>query len=117
MIVNIDKKNKKHIITTQEKLTGIIPIKQKENKMMLKAFSIRDSKSEVFNTPFFNKTMGEAERNFRTLVNDEKSTVHKFPEDFDLYWIGDYDDNSGTMKTLDTPQHIIKAVQVLNTQQ
>ncbi|MEM2002680.1 MAG: hypothetical protein QXT77_08560 [Candidatus Methanomethylicaceae archaeon] len=79
--------------------------------MVLKIYSIRDSKTEVFNVPFFNKTHGEAERNFRELVNDEKSRLSKYPEDFDLYYLGEYDDNTGNAKILDTPQHMIKAVQ------
>lgn len=75
-------------------------------------YSIRDAKGEYFNTPFFNKSHGEAERNFTSLVNDEKSTVSQYPEDFDLYYLGDYDDNDGKLVPLDTPQHIVKAVQV-----
>lgn len=85
--------------------------------MILKIFSIRDSKAEVYNAPFFQKTHGEAERNFRTLVNDEKSAIHNYPEDYDLYYIGEYDDNSGTMSTKDTPEHVIKAIQCLNKMQ
>lgn len=80
--------------------------------MELKMYSIRDAKSEVFNPPFFNKTHGEAERNFKILADDEKSNVHRFPEDFDLYFLGSYDDNSGKIATLDSPQHMIKAVNV-----
>ena len=78
--------------------------------MILKAYSIRDAKSEVFNTPFFNKTHGEAERNFHQVSNDPKSTVCKFPEDFDLYYLGEYDDNLGKISSLDTPQHMVKAI-------
>lgn len=81
--------------------------------MILKAFSVRDAKGEVFHTPFFKKTHGEAERDFTMLVRDEKSQLRQFPEDYDLYFLGEYDDQSGVFKTLDTPQHIIKAVQVL----
>lgn len=80
--------------------------------MVLKAYSIRDSKSEIFNLPFFKNTHGEAERDFQQLVNDEKSTVNKYPEDFDLYFLGVYDDNTGVFSSLDTPQHLIKAVQL-----
>lgn len=80
--------------------------------MELKVFSIRDSKGEIFHQPFFNKSHGEAERNFRELTNDQKSMISKYPEDFDLYYLGTYDDNSGRMEPLDTPQHIIKAVNV-----
>lgn len=85
--------------------------------MQLKIFSIRDSKSEVFNTPFYKKTHGEAERDFRSVVNDEKSTLNKYPEDFDLYYIGEYDDNKGLITPLDTPQHVVKAVLCLNKPQ
>ena len=80
--------------------------------MTLKLFSIRDQKSEAFGTPFYQATHGEAERNFRTLVNDNKSTVSQYPDDFDLYYLGTFDDNTGKVQTLDTPQHVIKAVQV-----
>ena len=84
--------------------------------MILKVFSIRDAKAEVFNSPFFQKSYGEAERNFRQLVTDEKSMVSKYPEDFDLYYLGDYDDNTGVIEPLDTPKHIMKAVALKTTE-
>jgi len=80
--------------------------------MELKLFSIRDQKGEIYNTPFFQKTHGEAERNFSQLVNDSKSTVSQFPEDFDLYFIGSYDDQTGKLNSLDTPQHVVKAITI-----
>ena len=78
-----------------------------------KVFSIRDTKSETFHSPFYAPTHGEAERTFRTAVNDEKTMLHKYPEDFDLYFVGEWDQNSGKMTTMDTPQHIVKAINVL----
>lgn len=85
--------------------------------MLTKVYSIRDAKAEIFRSPFFKLTQGEAERDFRTLVNDEKSQVNMYPEDYDLYFLGEYDDNSGKIVALDTPQHVIKAVNCLNTKQ
>lgn len=79
--------------------------------MELKVYSIRDAKAEIFNPPFYKKTHGEAERDFSALVRDEKSMVCKYPEDYDLYYLGTYDDNTGKLDSLDTPQHITKAVQ------
>lgn len=84
--------------------------------MILKVFSIRDAKAEVFNQPFFKKTHGEAERDFSALCKDEKSMPSQFPEDFDLYFLGEYDDQNGLLLSLDTPQHVIKAVQCINRQ-
>jgi len=80
--------------------------------MQHKIYCIRDAKAEIFGYPFYKKTHGEAERDFNTLVNDQKSTVFQFPDDFDLYYMGDYNDDSGQFKPLDTPQHIVKAVQL-----
>lgn len=82
--------------------------------MQLKIYSIRDAKGQIFHTPFYQRTHGEAERNFRTVANDQKSNIAQFPEDYDLYYIGEYDDQTGKIESLPTPQHIIKAVQCLN---
>jgi len=81
--------------------------------MQLKMFSIRDSKGEVYNTPFFKKTHGEAERDFTALCKDSKSMPAQFPDDFDLWYLGTYDDQKGTVDSLATPQHVVKAVEVL----
>lgn len=81
--------------------------------MELKAYSIRDAKGEVFHTPFFKKTHGEAERDFTQVCRDPKSQLNQFPDDYDLYFIGTYDDQKGVFVSLDTPQHVVKAVNVM----
>ena len=85
--------------------------------MILKAFTIRDSKGEVFNTPFFQKTHGEAERSFKELVNDQQSMVAKYPDDYDLYYIGEYNQDTGVLRPTDTPQHVAKAINVVMQKQ
>lgn len=90
-------------------------MRRKAVTMKLKMFSIRDAKAEIFHSPYFNKSHGEAERNFAELVKDEKSMIHKYPQDFDLYFLGEYDDQTGKMEALDTPQHVAKAVTVQTT--
>lgn len=81
--------------------------------MNLKVFSVRDSKAGVYNTPFFQHQIGEAERTFRKLVNDNQSMISQFPDDYDLYYLGDYDDQTGVINALQTPQHIVKAVNLM----
>lgn len=78
--------------------------------MELKVFSIRDAKGECYHPPFYKKTIGEAERDFRSLVNDKDSNVFKYPEDYDLYYMGTFDDSTGKLESLDSPQHMEKAV-------
>lgn len=83
--------------------------------MLLKAFTIRDTKAEVFNTPFFQKTHGEAERSFKKLATDPQSMVGQYPDDYDLYYIGEYDDQTGKLIVTDSPQHVAKAIMVKST--
>lgn len=79
--------------------------------MELLVLTIRDQKAGVYNTPFFQATMPEAQRNFHKLVNDKQSLPSLYPEDFDLYQIGTYDQNTGLVSTFETPKHIAKATQ------
>lgn len=65
--------------------------------MTRKMYSIRDIKGDYFNAVHISSTHGEAERNFRTLVNEPNSTVSKYPEDFDLYCVGEFNDTDGTI--------------------
>lgn len=81
--------------------------------MILEVFSIRDSKAECYNTPFFKKTKGEALRDFTTAVNDEKSQLNQYPTDFDVYHVGNWDSDSGKFIPLDTPKHLAKAVDMV----
>lgn len=81
--------------------------------MVLKMYTIRDQKAEIYNAPFFQKTHGEAERSFRTTVGDSQTTLNKFPEDFDLYYLGEYDNNTGQFEPNETPKHIMKAIDCL----
>lgn len=80
----------------------------------MQVFSIRDAKSEVFHHPFFQNTSDEAIRSFQTAVNDPKTNFYKYPDDFDLYHIGEYDDHTGLMKSLKTPEHLKKAVHLVS---
>lgn len=78
--------------------------------MILKMYSIRDSKGGVYHRPFYKAHEAEAERDFKTGVNDEKSTMYLYPEDYDLYYVGEYDDETGTIRGIDTPRHVAKAI-------
>lgn len=84
--------------------------------MKLFVYSIRDSAIEVFNSPFFARAPGEAERNFQRLCQDPNSGISAHPHHFDLYHLGTYDDSTGKMDLLDSPRHEFKAVQFLQAE-
>lgn len=78
--------------------------------MLQEIFTIRDSKAGSFGIPFYSPTPGTAERQVRELTNDPQSLVCKYPEDYDLYKIGTYNQLTGKIENLDSPQHICKAI-------
>lgn len=76
--------------------------------MILKVFSVFDSKLQVFNTPFFSRSEADATRSFSDLVRDSRTTVGQHPEDFFLYDIGLYSDETGEIDG-STPKQIAAA--------
>lgn len=63
--------------------------------MILIMCAIRDSAAKAFLRPFCVNAVGMAIRDFSDAVNDEKSGFHRHPEDYELFEIGSYDEESG----------------------
>lgn len=65
--------------------------------MIIKMFSIFDSKMTTFSRPFFEQTEPSAIRVFRDAVNEQNpnNMWNKHPEDFSLFVLADFDDASG----------------------
>ena len=58
---------------------------------------IRDKRADTFAIPFFARNKATAQRDFESLMKDPGSLPGKFPEDYVLYYFGDYDDETGDM--------------------
>lgn len=80
--------------------------------MEKKIYSIKDSQTGIYNPPFYQHTHGEAERTVKGLLADPNALPAQYPEHFDLYYLGIFDDNTGKLEALDTPQHVIKLDQL-----
>lgn len=63
--------------------------------MKLGMFSIYDSKTLVFGTPFFAVNKGAAIRLVVDAVRDGDSMLSKHTGDFVLFWVGEFDQDSG----------------------
>lgn len=64
--------------------------------MNVKYFAVRDKKAEAFMQPFQARTEGEAIRTFMDAVQDTKSPFYRYPGDFDLYYVADWNDAIGS---------------------
>lgn len=76
--------------------------------------SIYDTKGKTHNPPFFQRTVGEAERTFTKIVNDKNSIINQYPADFVLNWIGEFDDDNGSIESRPL-QPLCTAAQVLES--
>lgn len=72
------------------------------------AVSIRDRQADCYTPPMFSQSLGMAERGFRDQVNraDENNVIYKHPEDFELFHVGYYDDNTGAFESVVPPSQI-----------
>jgi len=75
--------------------------------IIYRVYSIRDVKTNVYNTPYFQTHKAGSMRMFAELCSDKQSTINKFPADFQLYELGTF--NSETGKFTSHPEPIYLA--------
>lgn len=61
----------------------------------LRLYSIYDCKAEQFSPPQVYHNDMLALRAFEGLVNDDKTLINSYPEDFSLHYIGSFGDTDG----------------------
>lgn len=83
--------------------------------MIYKTYAVFDSKIGTYARPFQMQTSGEALRSWMDIVNDEKTQFYKHPEDFTLFELGSYNDDTGKFENHPTPVSIATAISVIRT--
>jgi hypothetical protein len=84
--------------------------------MHLFVVCVKDRAAEVFNRPFFVPHRNVAIRDFTDEVNRSAADnqLNKHPDDFDLYLLGEFNDNSGEF-SISTPQVLVRAKDVVQS--
>lgn len=70
--------------------------------------SIYDSASGAYSRPECAAAAPAALRGFRDLVNSKEGAVSKHPDDFTLFELGSFDDNSGKFEIHEEPLRIAR---------
>jgi len=70
---------------------------------MAKVYVIRDRKAKLFARPFFERDHVMAIRSFEDACRDEKSSFAKWPDDYELLCLGDFDETTGKFHQLERP--------------
>jgi len=63
----------------------------------MKVFCIQDVKAGVFHRPFIFKSVAEATRSFAVTASEGDTAIQRFPHDFRLKQIADFDDETGVL--------------------
>jgi len=82
----------------------------------MKLFSMYDTKAQHYIQPFAETSTIAALRGFETAVNESKSTFQRFPDDFCLMELAEFDQNTGQIIPLMTPNNLGSARSVLKNE-
>jgi hypothetical protein len=76
--------------------------------------SVKDRAAGAFGRPFFVPSVGLAIRSFSDEVNRsaDDNQMNRHPDDFDLYELGTYDDETGIITCHVSPVELAQAKQV-----
>jgi len=75
--------------------------------MIYKILAIRDRAADVFGQPIFTASTGAAIRSFGDEINNNNgNNLNKHPEDFDLYYLGTFNDEAGEFDLLKRPEQV-----------
>lgn len=80
--------------------------------MKQQLFAIKDTALNSFLQVFQAPTTGAANRAFADGVNDNQTPMNKHPEDYELYELGTWDQDSGLIEP-QTPKMIARARDVI----
>jgi len=83
---------------------------------MANVYVVRDRKAGVHHRPFYERDHVMAIRGFEDACKKEDSPFRKWPADFELLHLGEFDDATGKFKQLDTAAVMAEPNQFLNPQ-
>lgn len=77
---------------------------------MSKIYAIKDQAIEAFSQPFFVQAQGQAVRMFMDESKNEKSQINRHPADFELWYIGEFDEQTGAITGAANIERVARAI-------
>lgn len=84
--------------------------------MLHHMYSIYDAKACAFNVPFFFANDALAIRAAQTTIADKNTQFARYPDDFVLYKVGVFDDQTGESTGYSPAVHVVAFAQLLENQ-
>lgn len=71
--------------------------------MKIQIFAVYDASTQMYAQPNFLASTLVAKRMWPEAANDPNTQIGKYPQDFTLFHLGEYDDETGKFTNLHTP--------------
>jgi len=85
--------------------------------MIHQIFTVYDSKAEAYLAPFFSNAKGAALRSFVDTVLDKSHPFNKHPEDYTLFYLGEFDDLKANFDLQAAPISLGCAIEFMNSEE
>lgn len=82
-------------------------------KMKVKCYAVLDAKIADFHLAIFDIKNEGAMRQFSDAVNDKQTKWNKHPEDYSLWYVGEFDTAKGELSGV-VPENLVNAVAVMS---
>lgn len=81
--------------------------------MILNAYTVHDTKALTFNQPFFAINHGIARRMIADVAKDNTTSLGRHPNDFVVYCVGTYDDQTGRLTAHEIREHVVDVISLV----
>lgn len=86
--------------------------------MILEMCAVKDRALNAFMRPWFAQSLGQAIRMFTDEINNPQGELNKHPDDYDLWHLGTWNDDTGLMNpNTEAPKQLAIGKQVRFTQE
>jgi len=74
--------------------------------------AVKDLKSDQFLQPQFSRSLADVMRSWEIVANEGNSLVSKFPDDYVLYKLAEFNPDTGEILALDHPDFLASAAEM-----
>lgn len=72
-------------------------------------FAVYDQKTKLFGNPFFSIRKEAAIRDFTYAANDPQTDICRYSNDYSLFFLGSFNDETGELLNMTSPEHVVAA--------
>lgn len=81
--------------------------------MKMQLIAVRDLAAQAFMQPSFVHATGVAVREFGDVVNNPEQPISRHPDDYEMYFLGEFDDSDGSFTCPNKPALLARGVDLV----